>query len=156
MFLTQIYFHKTLKAFNLFSVQNENKYWTLRSFCEIWNVGFLRILFHTLNIFQGKFSSGCSCNTKFFTIQRVKKRSYAIFKPYLRLWNREEVKDTHCIGWVLCLGIKINFTKEREVLGIYFQKKNALSEILALIYFKHRICLLKLRTWALCTANEER
>lgn len=107
--LTQMCFMKTLKAFIFVSVHNE-KYWTLRSFCELWNVGFLCIPFYTFNIFQGMFSSGCPCNMKFFTVQRVKKKSYAIFKPYLRLWNREEVKDTHCIGWVLCLGMKNNFT----------------------------------------------
>lgn len=44
--LTQICFMKTLKTFNFVSMKSE-KYWTLRSFCEIWNVGFLCILFHT-------------------------------------------------------------------------------------------------------------
>lgn len=101
---------KVLKAFHFASVQNENKYWTLGTFCEIWNASFLFIFFHSLYIFQGMFLSGFSSNIKFFIIQRVKQKSYAIFKPYLRLWNREEVKDTHCKGKVLCLGIKNNFT----------------------------------------------
>lgn len=108
--LTQTCFMKVLKAFHFVSVQNENKYWTLGSFCEIRNAGFLFIFLHILDIFQGTFLSGFSCNMKFFIIQRVKQKSYAIFKPYLRLWNREEVKDTHCKGKVLCLGIKIYFT----------------------------------------------
>lgn len=36
------------------------------------------------------------------------------------------------------------------------EKKNALSEIFALIYLKHRICLLKLRTFSVQLIKEDK